>query len=196
MFRFALASFRSRITERAFARTAQGVFLLLAATSVACVYFLPSIVVGSKNNPLGEIIKFFACLLFQFLVSAAILKSLDDYLVKDLNSKLVSAWTIGTGVPWVLISLGAWITPSLYIGIVFNLIGCLLLVIGIELGIRRQRNIQNWKRVKNWITMGNYWIDLVFTHMRIALFELGLISGSTASQNLLDRIFSEFCIGE
>ena len=149
MFRFALARFRSKITEKAFARMAQGVFVLLAAASVACVYFLPSIVVGSKNNPHGEIIKFFGCLLFQFLISAAILKSMDDYLAKDMNSKLVSGWTIGTGVPWVLISLGAWITPSLYIGIVFNLIGCILLVIGIELGIRRQRNIQNWKRVKN-----------------------------------------------
>ena len=38
--------------------------------------------------------------------------------------------------------------------------------------------------------------DLIVTHMRIALFELGLISGSTASQDLLDRIFSEFCIGK
>jgi tRNA modification GTPase len=38
--------------------------------------------------------------------------------------------------------------------------------------------------------------DLVVTHMRVALFELGLISGSTASQDLLDRIFSEFCIGK
>ncbi len=38
--------------------------------------------------------------------------------------------------------------------------------------------------------------DLVVTHLRVALFELGLISGSTASQDLLDRIFSEFCIGK
>ena len=38
--------------------------------------------------------------------------------------------------------------------------------------------------------------DLVVTHVRVALFELGLISGSTASQDLLDRIFSEFCIGK
>lgn len=38
--------------------------------------------------------------------------------------------------------------------------------------------------------------DLVVTHMRIALFELGLITGSTASRDLLDRIFSEFCIGK
>jgi tRNA modification GTPase len=38
--------------------------------------------------------------------------------------------------------------------------------------------------------------DLVVTHMRVALVELGLISGSTASQDLLDRIFSEFCIGK
>lgn len=38
--------------------------------------------------------------------------------------------------------------------------------------------------------------DLVVTHMRVALFELGQITGSTASQDLLDRIFSEFCIGK
>lgn len=38
--------------------------------------------------------------------------------------------------------------------------------------------------------------DLVVTHMRVALFELGLITGSTASQDLLDRIFADFCIGK
>lgn len=38
--------------------------------------------------------------------------------------------------------------------------------------------------------------DLVVTHMRVALFELGLITGSTASQDLLDRIFRDFCIGK
>ncbi|MBS1728442.1 MAG: tRNA uridine-5-carboxymethylaminomethyl(34) synthesis GTPase MnmE [Armatimonadetes bacterium] len=38
--------------------------------------------------------------------------------------------------------------------------------------------------------------DLVVTHLRVALFELGLVTGSTASQDLLDRIFSEFCIGK
>ncbi len=38
--------------------------------------------------------------------------------------------------------------------------------------------------------------DLVVTHLRVALFELGLITGSTASQDLLDRIFADFCIGK
>jgi tRNA modification GTPase len=38
--------------------------------------------------------------------------------------------------------------------------------------------------------------DLLVTHYRSALHELGLITGSSASDDLLDRIFRDFCIGK
>ncbi|MEI7577686.1 MAG: tRNA uridine-5-carboxymethylaminomethyl(34) synthesis GTPase MnmE [Armatimonadota bacterium] len=38
--------------------------------------------------------------------------------------------------------------------------------------------------------------DLLVTHLRSALHELGLITGETADQDLLERIFRDFCIGK
>jgi tRNA modification GTPase len=38
--------------------------------------------------------------------------------------------------------------------------------------------------------------DLLVTHFRSALFELGQITGTSASTDLLERIFSDFCIGK
>ena len=38
--------------------------------------------------------------------------------------------------------------------------------------------------------------DLLVTHLRSAIYELGLITGETADQDLLQRIFSDFCIGK
>lgn len=38
--------------------------------------------------------------------------------------------------------------------------------------------------------------DLLVTHLRSALHELGLITGESADQDLLERIFRDFCIGK
>ena len=38
--------------------------------------------------------------------------------------------------------------------------------------------------------------DLLVTHLRSVLHELGLITGETADQDLLQRIFRDFCIGK
>lgn len=38
--------------------------------------------------------------------------------------------------------------------------------------------------------------DLLVTHYRAAIHELGQITGSTASEDLLERIFRDFCIGK
>jgi tRNA modification GTPase len=38
--------------------------------------------------------------------------------------------------------------------------------------------------------------DLVVTHIRAALYDIGQITGSTATEDLLTRIFSDFCIGK
>jgi tRNA modification GTPase len=38
--------------------------------------------------------------------------------------------------------------------------------------------------------------DLIITHLRSAVHDIGQITGSTASADLLDRIFSQFCIGK
>ncbi len=38
--------------------------------------------------------------------------------------------------------------------------------------------------------------DLLVTHLKSAVHELGLITGETADQDLLARIFSDFCIGK
>jgi tRNA modification GTPase len=38
--------------------------------------------------------------------------------------------------------------------------------------------------------------DLIVTHLRAAIYEIGAITGSTASQDILTRIFSQFCIGK
>lgn len=38
--------------------------------------------------------------------------------------------------------------------------------------------------------------DLVVTHLRVALYEIGLITGESAPVDLLERIFADFCIGK
>ena len=38
--------------------------------------------------------------------------------------------------------------------------------------------------------------DLVVTHVRSVLHEIGLITGETATDDLLERIFADFCIGK
>jgi tRNA modification GTPase len=38
--------------------------------------------------------------------------------------------------------------------------------------------------------------DLAAVHLREAVHQMGLITGETASEDMLDRIFADFCIGK
>jgi tRNA modification GTPase len=58
-----------------------------------------------------------------------------------------------------------------------------------------QSAVNSLSAVTDWIN-ANHPPDLLVTHLRSALHELGLITGETADQDLLQRIFRDFCIGK
>ena len=148
MFQEAFARFRARFSDKTFARIAQLVAILGAIASIVCFTTTPLIISDAKLCKIDAPIKFIGLLIFQFLISLAIFKGLDDKLLDNLNSTLVSIWRGVTALPWVLISIGAWLIICLLFVTIFNALGCILLLIGLELGIRNNARNRIWRNIR------------------------------------------------
>ena len=144
MFQEAFARFRARFSDKTFARIAQ----LVAILSIVCFTTAPLIVSDAKLWHIDSPIKFIGLLIFQFLILLLIFMGLDDKLLDDLNSTLVSIWRGVTALPWVLISIGAWLIICLLFVTIFNALGCILLLIGLELGIRNNARNRIWRNIR------------------------------------------------
>ena len=148
MFQEAFARFRARFSDKTFARIAQLVAILGAIASIVCFTTAPLIVSDAKLWHIDSPIKFIGLLIFQFLILLLIFMGLDDKLLDDLNSTLVSIWRGVTALPWVLISIGAWLIICLFFVTIFNALGCILLLIGLELGIRNNSRNRIWQNTR------------------------------------------------
>ena len=80
-------------------------------------------------------------IVLQSLISWFVMVSFRRYAAQELSAKAMDCWTVGVGVPWVILSCGIFFALLLKVIYIFNIVGCLLVLVAVERNIHSVRII-------------------------------------------------------